>query len=158
MKKGIVSILSFTIGGIIGSGIVGDRLGKDLIKKQEMSDKHLALFLMMNQWVRIHQEGKKLSSYFEKNGYRKIAIYGMSHAGRTLLGELKESDVQVMYTIDKNPDNAVDGVDAYSVEDDLEDVDAIIVTAIAYFEEIREELEEKIKCPIISLESVIYEI
>lgn len=158
MRKEIVTVLSFAIGGIVGSGIISNRLGKDLIKKQEMSDKHLSLFLLMNQWVRVYQEKKKIASYFEKNGYKKIAIYGMSFTGRTLLDELKETDIRVIYTIDKNPDNAVEGVPAYSVEDDLKEVDAVIVTAIAYFDEIRDVLEEKVTCPIISLESVIYEV
>ena len=59
-------------------------------KTRELAEKHLALFLMMNQWVKVKQEGKNLSCYFEKNGYKKIAIYGMSYAGETLLEELKE--------------------------------------------------------------------
>ncbi len=43
-------------------------------KKQLLSDKHLALFKMMNQWVKVKQEGKNIASFFEKNGYNKIAI------------------------------------------------------------------------------------
>ena len=122
-----------------------------------MSDKHLELYLMMNQWVKIKQEGKNLSSYFEKNGYKKIAIYGMSYAGETLLNEMRGTNVQVVYGIDKNADMFGADVDVVSVEDALEEVDAIVVTAITYFEEIEVMLSEKIDCPILSLEDILYE-
>ena len=39
----------------------------------------------------------------------------------------------------------------------LEKVDAIVVTAIAYFDDINDNLSSKTDCPIISLEDIIYE-
>ena len=40
-------------------------------------------------------------------------------------------------------------------EEVLKDVDAIIVTPIFYFEEIKRKLSAKVRCPIISLEDII---
>lgn len=88
MKKGTISILSVLTGVVFGGGIAGKFIGDKEKEAQGMSKKHLSLFLMMNQWVRIKQEGKNLSSYFEKNGYKNIAVYGMSYAGETLIEEL----------------------------------------------------------------------
>ena len=100
MKKGTISVLSALtgaiVGAVVGAGAVTKAIGGAEGKTQEMSDKHLALFLMMNQWVKVKQEGKNLASYFEKNGYKKIAIYGMSYAGETLLEELKDSEINVV--------------------------------------------------------------
>lgn len=158
MKKGTISILSALTGAAIGAGAVVRATSKETDKAQSMSDKHLALFLMMNQWVKVKQEGKNLSSYFSKNGYKKIAVYGMSYAGETLLDELKDSEIEVAYGIDKNADRIYADVDVISVDDDLEDVDAIVVTAITFFDEIEEKLSQKVNCPIISLEDVLYEI
>ena len=117
-----------------------------------MSEKHLALFLMMNQWVAVKQEGKNLADYFEKQGYKSIAVYGMSYAGERLLEELKGSDIQVQYGIDKNADNIYMDVNIVTMEDELKPVDAIVVTPIFFFDDIEEELSQKIDCPIISLE------
>lgn len=158
MKKGIFNLLVFVTGAVTGSTVAGNLLGKKAALQEVMSEKHLSLFLMMNQWVKNYQEGREISSYFERNGYKKIAIYGMSYAGETLLNELKKTEVQVAYVIDKKAGNTLKGLTAYSPEDELEEADAIIVTAIAYFDEIRDLLEEKVTCPIISLESVIYEV
>lgn len=123
-----------------------------------MSEKHLALFLMMNQWVAVKQEGKNLADYFEKQGYKSIAVYGMSYAGERLLEELKGSDIQVQYGIDKNADNIYMDVNIVTMEDELKPVDAIVVTPIFFFDDIEEELSQKIDCPIISLEDVLYEV
>ncbi len=129
-----------------------------LEEANQHSDKHLSLFLMMNQWVKIKQEGKSLVSYFEKKSYKRIAIYGMSYAGETLLDELKGTGIEVAYAIDKNSDNIYTNINIVSAEDSLEEVDVIVVTAITFFDEIRQQLASKVTCPIVSLEDILYEV
>lgn len=158
MKKPVISILSTLAGAALGAGAVG-KVALDKTKKvQLMSDKHLALFLMMNQWVKVKQEGKSLAVYFETNGFKKIAIYGMSYAGETLVDELKNTGLTVAYGIDKRADSLYADLEIVTMEDDLGDVDAIVVTAITFFDEIEEQLLEKIDCPILSLEDILYEV
>lgn len=158
MKKAASVILSVLTGTVLGGAVVRKAAGDKAAKAERMSDKHLSLFLMMNQWVKIKQEGKNLASYFEKNSYNKIAIYGMSYAGETLIDELKGSGVTVAYAIDKNADSLYADVDIVSTDDNFEQVDAVVVTAITFFDEIEEQLSEKMDCPIISLEDVLYEV
>lgn len=158
MKKGIVSILSVLAGVAVGAGTIGKIEGEMLDKTQKMSDKHFALFQMMNQWVKVKQEGKNLSSYFANNGYRKIAIYGMSFAGETLIEELRGSGIEIAYGIDQNAASIYADIEIVSVEDSLDEVDAVVVTAITFFDEIEEKLAQKLVCPIISLEDILYEV
>ena len=134
------------------------KLNGKIEKIKNMSDKHLKLFLLMNQWVKVKQEGKNLARYFEKNDYIKLAIYGMSYVGETLLEELEKTNIQVAYAIDRNLDGVYANISIVSPEGILEEVDAIVVTAIASFDEIAEELYKKIKYPVISLEDILYEI
>ena len=114
MKKGIITILSVLTGAAVGAGAVKKVESEKLNKMRSMSNKHLELFKMMSQWVKVKQEGKNLSSYAD--------------------------------------------VDIVSIDDDLEEVDAVVVTAITFFDEIEEKLSQKIDCPIISLEDILYEI
>lgn len=158
MKKGIISVVSALAGAAVGARVVGKTVVGETEKAKSMSSKHLALFLMMNQWVKVKQQGKKLSAYFEKNGYQKIAIYGMSYAGETLVDELKGTGITVAYGIDKRAESIYADVDIVSVEDGLEAVDAVVVTAITFFDQIEEMLSQKMDCPIISLEDVLYEV
>ena len=158
MKKGLIAALAAIAGAAAAAAAIGKITKKILNKEQQMSDKHLALFLMMNQWVKVKQQGKNLSTYFEKNGYTKIAIYGMSYVGETLVDELKKTDIEVVYGIDKNVDFVYSNVDIVSVEDNLDPVDAVVVTAITFFDEIEEQLVQKMECPVISLENILYEV
>ena len=158
MKKGIIGIASL-LAGAAGGAIGTERvIRKKVSEKQKLADKHLALFLMMNQWVKVKQEGKSLVRYFEKKKYESIAIYGMSYAGETLADELKGSNIKIAYGIDRNANNIYTDFEVVSPNDELESVDAVVVTSITYFEEIRNILEEKMDCPILSLEDVLYEI
>ena len=158
MKK-VIAVLGFTLAGVFGGTVVtGKRLKKSIEQERKMAKKHLDLYLMMNQWVKVKQEGKNLAAYFEKNGYKNIAIYGMSYAGETLLEELRETQIQVVYGIDKNAENIYSDISILSLEDTLDDVDAIVVTAVTFFDEIEDELHKKVNCPILSLEDILYEV
>lgn len=98
-----------------------------------------------------------MSSYFDNHGYKKIAVYGMSYAGETLINELKDSEVELAYGIDQKV-GLYSYIDILSVDDPLPEVDAVVVTAITFFDEIEEKLRDKVSCPIISLEDILYEV
>lgn len=159
MKKSSISVLSTITGAIFGADMAKRFLLHKTKEIQSMSDKHLALFLMMNQWVKVKQEGKSLITYFDKNGYKKIAIYGISYAGETLINELIGTSVVIAYGIDKNMNNTCfKGIDIMMLDAELPEVDAIVVTAITFFDEIEEKLSMRVTCPIISLEDILYEL
>ena len=158
MKKGTIGILSTLAGAAVGVAATSKVVGAKVNDWRKMSDKHLSLFLIMNQWVKVKQEGKNLAEYLEREGYKAIAIYGMSYAGETLVEELRGTNIEVKYGIDKNADSIYADFDIVSVDDELEDVDAVVVTAVTFFDEIAEVLEQKVSCPIISLEDILYEV
>jgi len=157
MNKWLIGILSFVIGTGMGALNISRTLEDKINENKKMSDKHFELYLMMNQWVKVKQQRKNLSSYFIKNGYNRIAIYGMSYAGETLVEEFKGTDVNVVYGIDREADIIFSDIKVVSPDEFLEAVDAVVVTSIAYFKEISCGLQEKLECPIISLEDVLYE-
>lgn len=158
MKKGLVGVTMALAGAGIGAVVAEKVMNKKVDKWQQMSDKHLDLFLMMNQWVHVKQKGKNLSEYFERNNYRNIAIYGMSYVGETLLDELKDFGICVKYGIDKRAGRISQEIDMVTMEDDLQEVDAVVVTVITFFNEIAEALEKKLDCPVLSLEDILYEL
>lgn len=158
MKKGVISILSTMFGTVMGAGTVGRIAGKSIKEARELSEKHLALFLMMDRWVEVKQKGKNIASYFEKNGYKEIAIYGMSYAGKRLLFELKGSGIIVKYGIDQKADEIYADIDILKVDDEPPSVDAIVVTPVFFFDEIEEKLSDFVSCPVISLEDVLYDV
>ena len=159
MKRRVLSfLLGGTVGGIVGAFTVGSRLGKDVKGERTYAQKHLRIMQMFNQWLIDKQEGKNLASFFEDNGYKSIAVYGMSYLGERFVDELKGSEIEVKYAIDKNADNIYADVEVKLPSDNLPEVDAVVVTAVYFFDEIESELIELVDCPVISLEDVLFEV
>lgn len=166
MKKRTVGFLSLLTGVVFGAFGAAAGVGKvkDAKLKTEMkySRKHLDLYLMMDRWVEVKQKGKNLADYFKNEGYRNIAVYGMSYAGNRLIKELADTGIEIKYGIDKDADNIHSDIKLYKPQDIMEGVDIVVVTPIFFFDEIEEKLEEKFTCPIISLadiiDAVLYEV
>lgn len=162
MRKSILSAMSMLAGAAVGATVgiltMDKRSANTADKTLEMSNKHLALFVLMDQWVKVKQEGKNLASYFEGQNYKAIAIYGMGRVGERLLDELKDSNISVKYGIDRNAKRIYSDIKVVTPDDDLEDVDAIVVTPVFYMDEIEKVLSEKISCSVISLEDVLCEV
>ena len=78
MKKSL--IIAATVGviaGLSGYCFQKKKYSKLLEVYRGVADKNLDIFLLFDQWLEKKQEGIRLSSYFEKYGYKNIAIYGM---------------------------------------------------------------------------------
>lgn len=158
MKRGLLPVLLSVAGTAAGYRVASYREKKKTKIQKEYADKHLQLYLMMNQWVQVKQEGKSIADYLDKEGYKNVAIYGMNYVGETLLREFTGTDISVKYGIDRKAETICSDIKVVVPDDDLENVDAVIVTAITVYDEIEEYLSEKIDCPILSLEGILYEL
>ena len=127
-------------------------------KAKENEEKYFELFSLMSRWVLAKQEGRSPAAYLEKCGYRRIAIYGMSQVGQALLKELESSSVEAAYAIDQNADWLFTDCKVVKSSDPLEEVDAIVVTSVFYYDSIRNDLCKKMNCPILSIRDVIDEL
>lgn len=159
MKKEAMSAL---LGVMLGMGVGGRFVLKREVKEQadlkELSDKHCTLMLLFNQWLKMKQEGKEIVEYLHKNRIKTIAIYGMSYVGQRLYDELKGTDIEIAYAIDKNADNIYAEIDILSPDEELPPTDAVIVTSVFYYDEIKCKLQNKMKSRIFSLEDILYEL
>ncbi len=157
MRKGVISVLSTMLGAAAGAAAVNTSASKKIRRKDDGLKKVHELYMAFDQWLSIRQEGKTLVEYFREHDYKTVAIYGMKELGEHLYEELKGSDVEVRYVIDKNADTIYADVDVVTPDEVLEPVDVIVVTAIYYFDEIEDMLSEKVDYPVISLEDILYE-
>lgn len=153
----IRDIVIFLGGVLFGAiGISALKHGEERRRREDVA-KYLTLFRTMNQYVVLKQHHKELSSYFEKNGYEKIAVYGMSHIGQRLIDDLEGSKVQVVYGVDKRADRMTYSLPIYAPSEKLPEVDAIVVTAYD-FDEIADELAQKVDFEILKFEDIIFSI
>lgn len=145
------------LGAFVGTVAGGKITGKVIHKTEEETLKFREFYSLLLQWVHIHNEGKKIGTYLKNCGYHTVAIYGMKELGEELLYELRDSEVEVKYAIDKNADDLYAEIEIYHPDAELEAVDAVIVTAVHWFDDIEKNMRKKLNCPILSLEDVVYD-
>ncbi len=160
MNNTIKNALPF-VGGVITGILTGEmtlgKTRKNTISRMEEDDmKFHEFYEILLQWVHMHNEGKTIGAYLQECGYRTVAIYGMKELGEELLYELAGSGVEVKYAIDKNADELYVETDVYRPDEELEPVDAVIVTAVHWFDGIEKDMKVKLGCPVLSLGDVVY--
>ena len=110
---------------------------------------------IMKDWLMLKQKGISLSDWLIKCGITKVSLYGYGILGKAFYHELKDSDVEILCIIDRNYKNINSNIPAVS-PDNVPDSQAIVVSVINYYDEIEKELACKYRCPIISLEDIVY--
>lgn len=128
-----------------------DKRNKKIYKKQT---KYYNLY---KQWFYLKKMGVSLKEYFKNEKISSVAIYGMGEFGSILYDELEEIGIEVKYGIDKFVCRMAIDLKVVSPNDELEKVDAIIVTPVFEFESIKDELKRYTSNRIISLEQVLEE-
>lgn len=157
MKKGLVAVLSTLVGGVAGAAILNQKDQKIQQKQKDRIDKFYDYFHLVNQWLSLNHEGKSLVQYFEKNGYKNIAVYGTGELFNRLQEELKGSSINIAYGMDKKADRIYTDIEVLSLEDEWrDDVDVVVVTPIFMYDELEEMIMDRLDCPVVSLEDVVY--
>lgn len=162
MKKIFAKVITL-FGGIAIGAVGAMEFAETEYKKEKQradrseyfAQKHLKMFHVLKKWIDMKQKGKNLSTYFIENGYKKIAIYGMGDIGNTLMTELENTDVQVVYGIDQRADSLKANINIISIAEPIEKVDVIVITALADADSIKLELGQKVDYPIITIEEIV---
>lgn len=157
-RKILPVLLGMLIGAVCGAAAAWKVMGRGIDRWKELVDKNYVLFLLMNKWMKTKQGGRHIREYLEENNYKSVAVYGMSHVGKCLLEELKDCGVQIKYAVDRNGAAVNSDIKIYTPEDALPEVDVMIVTAVYYYNEICNNLKDKVTYPIVSLEDILFSI
>lgn len=98
------------------------------LQNQELENNHLrSNYELLQSWVTYESSGHNIVDFLRNQKYNKVAIYGLGKIGFYVLNKLKQYNINVSYCIDKNKDINIQGVDVYSLDNDLEAVDLIII-------------------------------
>lgn len=135
---------------------IGFPYGQEVKKLFVQERKTHFMYEFMNRWLLLKQKGIELSSFFVRQGIHLVAIYGIDHMGQRLYDELKGSPVRVNYAIDRNPRKIDWDIPVYSPDDALENVDAVVITPLFDFMDIRRTLEMKMNCRMLFIEEILF--
>jgi len=133
----------------------------ELIRRRKNDDRHRCFSFFMNRWALQYEKGLTLSGLLREKGYSCIALYGYGVVGKFVCQDLlKNNEITLACVIDQN-NYTISGVPCVC-SDELSDelsVDAIIVSTLFLFDEIRLMLREKgITLPIVPIEYLVFDI
>ncbi len=155
----ILIIVSFAIGFAIGARLIWKTADEALKTQDKQTIRANAYYNVLNQWLKDIHDGKFPEEWFVRNEYKTVAIYGFAELGMRFYEEMKSNTkVEVVYIIDRNSLNIASDLEIYSPDDILPEVDVIVVTPVHVFASIDKMLRKKVKCPVVSLEDVIYDL
>lgn len=159
MKMRANNVIMGGIGGIVGA-VAGwaaayEKYQKEKKLKDDRINKFKKYFDVTNEWIRLKNEGRNLTEFFEKNKWSKIAIYGMGELGNRLAEELEGSSITIEYAIDKKESISHPEIKIKSMQDNLPPVDVIVVTPFFMYDAVEAELMELVEYPVISIEDVV---
>ncbi len=153
MKFILVALFFFVTGFI--SGMITKKNDKEINLLHKHMEKLSWYFRILNMWIEMKQNEKSVVTYLRQKGINRIAIYGMRELGERFYEEVRNTGIEVVCIIDKIPDLVVGDFMVISPKQKIPEVDAIIVTADFYYQEIKKELKLKVNCPVYSLSGVI---
>lgn len=148
---GISAICGVSIYRLLG------HMQRELAGYRRETDKFKDNFQLLSHWLEVKNDGGSASEYFKDQGYGRIAVYGMGELANRLCEDLEGTGVEIAYGIDQDVCNTISRMDrVYSPDDNLEEVDAVIVTPFYAMDQIKSRLAAKVQCPVISLEEVVW--
>lgn len=156
MKKALAGIAGGMVGAVIAAAGIKKMNDKVIREKEDSKQRYKKYYDVLNYWMESGQRGKSIAACLLERNYRKVVIYGMGEMGNRLYEQLRETDIEVLYAIDKKPVSRYAELNVVGVAMETSDVDAVIVTPIYDFDKIKGDLEGSFGCEILSLEEVIY--
>ncbi len=141
------TLLGAAVAGAVGGiGYLGKTQTELVDRKYKRSKEY---YDVTYQWVLNKQNQKTPDNFFRDEDIKSIAIYGMGSLGELFYNELKDRDiVEVKYFIDQMADLYSYGLDNIPVRDcesmmQEGTVDAVIVTPVHIFDDIKNNLQEQ---------------
>lgn len=132
---------------------------EDMTALKKASDKCTDNYNLLMHWLEIKNAGGSVASYFKDMGYKEVAVYGMWDLANRLIEDAESGGIRIVYGIDRDAACCISQLaNVYSPEDELPEADVIVVTPFYAFDDIKNLLEKKVKCPIISLEDVVWSV
>jgi lipopolysaccharide biosynthesis glycosyltransferase len=125
---------------------------------ERLGNQNVALrlyFGTMLKWMKTENRRKKMEHYLLSRAFRTIAIYGANPFQDILCSDLKDSKVKIAYILDSYAKGRINNYEIRNCTN-VDDVDAVIITAFAHKKEIVDVLNAT--CPVVSFPAIINEI
>lgn len=156
----LTGIVCFMFGLIISWYFTGHKYCLMINNIKKENAKNRLIVRLYDVWMMSEADGKEIEQFLLEKKIRTVAIYGMSFLGIRLFKKLENSkNVTVLYALDQDPQIELQGIKIYVPgEEENENTEAVIVTAITSFDMIKRELLVRGYTQIYALDEILYEL
>jgi hypothetical protein len=135
---------------------------RKIVENGQEANRYFKMVKVYDYWMYLNIRNKRVDHYLRNCNYKKIAIYGMNYLGNRLYDDLYGSSVEVVFGIDIGAEGIEYDIPIYKMEslelaEKLICVDAVVVTAIASYQNILSDLKKICDKPVMSIEDVFLE-
>lgn len=128
----------------IESKSIDENIRENLRSVFDERERYYCEYPVLNTLLQNHLNGNKSKAFFEKNGYKRIALYGMGILGMTVLKDFQYSGIDICCLVDKNygrfPEYlyGIPVIGPYQLKQ--YNVDCVVVTSVHLYNSILETL------------------
>ncbi|MDE6751032.1 MAG: hypothetical protein K2K21_18500 [Lachnospiraceae bacterium] len=100
---------------------------------------------------------ENLSRYFDMNGYRNIAVYGVGKMGSLILRNIDTAQLESICIIDENKSAGFGSMEKISVEElvDRKEIDVLLVTPLLDYPQIEAQICSMCEIPVVSAKELM---
>lgn len=139
---------------LFGSSGDRDTELKNIVSQKDKFEHYLNI---LDAWMDLRENGRRLDKWFLERGYREIGIYGYGTLGKHFMRELENSEVRIRFIVDRQKSKIPAGIPAFLPEEELPKADVVVVAATFYYDDISRKLRENGAEKVVSLERIIGE-
>ncbi len=120
----------------------------------KFDDKDKKYNLIFN-WIDRLLSGKSIKGYLIKREIKRVSIYGAGQLGALLIRDLENSEISIIDLIDSVEGKFIGKRSAIKIEEMSSEIDAVIVTVIEGYEDIRKDIKQNLNVEVISLKEIV---
>lgn len=111
-------------------------------------DKQAKMSFLYRHWIELYRRNDTLANILLRRRCNKVAIYGAGEIGHQIYLDLVNSDIEVLYFIDRGANLICEKIPVYLPSADLPNVNLIIISLISGESSAVDTIEEKISTSI----------
>lgn len=100
---------------------------------------------------------ENLTRYFQVNGYRNIAVYGVGRLGKLILRNIDTVQLASICTIDENKKARFGNMETINIQEleDRKEIDMVLVTPLLDYPQIEAQICSRCDIPVISAKELM---
>ena len=124
---------------------------KNIINKNER------IIQLFKRWMLDNYQNHSPSAFLRRNNFLSVAIYGYGALGQVLYESLRKERIEIVYVVESKRERwaETEATVFFLPDAELPGADAMIVTPITSFDEVYDNMRNKVSCPIFSLEDLV---